>query len=118
MNKNHLKQLIREEIQNLIKEASLGLGGEYGKGDDREDNAAYAKERAWDERQKLPSRLREPLEAGDVVEYDGKKWMIMFIYPDGDLDLKMERPYRDEIPNLKIGDPRLYAEKVSRSEIK
>lgn len=62
--------------------------------------------------------LKENMEAGDVVEYDGKKWMIMFIYPDGDLDLKMQKSYRDEFPNLKIGDPRIYAEKVSRSEVK
>ena len=62
--------------------------------------------------------LKENMEAGDIVEYDGKKWMIMFIYPDGDLDLKMQKPYRDEFPNLKIGDPRIYAEKVSRSEVK
>ena len=111
-----LKKYLAEN--KLLKEASTGMGGEYGKGDDSDSKAAYAKERAYDARQKLPVSSRGELEAGDVVEYDGKKWMIMFIYPDGDLDLKMQKPYRDEFPNLKIGDPRIYAEKVSRSEVK
>jgi hypothetical protein len=111
MNHSQLKQLIKEEIQSILSEWGGGIP-------DPRDAERYAKERAWDERQKLPAASRGQLEAGDVVEYDGKKWMITFIYPDGDLDLKMQKPFRDEIPNLKIGDPRAYAEKVSRSEIK
>ena len=118
MKKEQFKQIIKEEIKSILKEASIGVGGEIGKGDDSDSRAAYAKERAWDARQKLPASARGKLEVGDVVEYDGKKWMIMFIYPDGDLDLKMQKPYRDEIPNLKIGDPRVYLEKIPQSEIK
>ena len=117
MKHSQLKQIIKEEIKNILKEASIGKGGEIGKGDDSDSRAAYAKERAYDERQKLPASARGKLVVGDVVEYDGKKWMIMFIYPDGDLDLKMQKPYRDEIPNLKVGDPRIYIEKIPQSEI-
>ena len=82
-----LKQLIKEEIQSILSEWGGGIP-------DPRDAERYAKERAWDERQKLPAASRGQLEAGDVVEYDGKKWMITFIYPDGDLDLKMQKPFR------------------------
>ena len=82
------------------------------------DAKRQAKNAEYDERNKLPVSLRGTLEAGDMVEYDGKKWMVMFIYPDGDLDLKMTQPYRDEMGITKIGDPRAYIEKISRSEIR
>ena len=82
------------------------------------DAKRQAKNAEYDERNKLPVSLRGTLEAGDTVEYDGKKWMIMFIYPDGDLDLKMMQSFRDKMGITKIGDPRSYAEKVPRSEIK
>ena len=82
------------------------------------DAKRQAKNAEYDERNKLPVSLRGTLEAGDTVEYDGKKWMIMFIYPDGDLDLKMIQSFRDKMGITKIGDPRSYAEKVPRSEIK
>jgi len=111
MKHSQLKQLIKEEIQSILSEWGGGIP-------DPRDAERYAKERAWDERQKLPVASRGQLEAGDVVEYDGKKWMIMYIYDDGDVDLKMQQPFRDEMGITKIGDPRAYAEKVSRSEIK
>ena len=82
------------------------------------DAKRQAKNAEYDERNKLPVSLRGTLEAGDMVEYDGKKWMVMFIYPDGDLDLKMTQSYRDEMGITKIGDPRAYIEKISRSEIR
>ena len=82
------------------------------------DAKRQAKNAEYNERNKLPVSLRGTLEAGDMVEYDGKKWMVMFIYPDGDLDLKMTQPYRDEMGITKIGDPRAYIEKISRSEIR
>ena len=82
------------------------------------DAKRQAKNAEYNERNKLPVSLRGTLEAGDMVEYDGKKWMVMFIYPDGDLDLKMTQSYRDEMGITKIGDPRAYIEKISRSEIR
>ena len=39
-------------------------------------------------------------------------------YDDGDVDLKMQQPFRDEMGITKVGDPRAYAEKVPRSEIR
>ena len=82
------------------------------------DAKRQAKNAEYDERNRLPFTSRETLEAGYVVEYDGKKWMVMFIYDDGDVDLKMQKSYSDKIPNVKIGDPRVYAEKVPRSELR
>ena len=82
------------------------------------DAKRQAKNAEREERNRLPVSSRGTLEAGDTVEYDGKKWMIMFIYPDGDLDLKMIQSFRDKMGITKIGDPRSYAEKVPRSEIK
>jgi hypothetical protein len=82
------------------------------------DAKRQAKNAEYNERNKLPVSLRGTLEAGDMVEYDGKKWMVMFIYPDGDLDLKMTQSYRDEMGITKIRDPRAYIEKISRSEIR
>jgi hypothetical protein len=92
---------------------------EWGGGiSDPNDVRKYSKEREWEERQKTPTSSRGKLMAGDIIKYDGKKWMILFIHPDGNLDLKMQKPYRDEIPNLKIGDPRIYIEYIPQSKIK
>jgi hypothetical protein len=55
-----------------------------------------AKNAEYDERNRLPLTSRE-------IPYDGKKWMVMFIYDDGDVDLKMQKAYSDKIPNVKIG---------------
>jgi hypothetical protein len=82
------------------------------------DAKRKAKNAEWEERNKLPFSSRKTVEAGDIVEYDGKKWMIMYIYDDGDVDLKLTQPFRDEMGITKIGDPRAYAEKVPRSEIR
>ena len=106
MKKDHLRQLIREELQSVLKEWGGGIIDPRG---DEESSKA----REWERRQKN----RGVLMSGDIVEYDGKKWMIMYIYDDGDIDLKMQQPFRDEMGITKIGDPRAYAEKVSRSEI-
>ena len=77
-----------------------------------------AKNAEWEERNSQPITSRDKIIAGDIVEYDGKKWMIMYIYEDGDLDLKMLQSYKDEMGITKVGDPRGYAEKVPRSEVK
>jgi hypothetical protein len=82
------------------------------------DAKRQAKNAEREERNRLPVSSREKIEAGDAVEYDGKKWMIMYVYDDGDVDLKMMQSFRDEMGITKIGDPRSYAEKVPRSEIK
>jgi hypothetical protein len=99
---------------------------EWGGGMPEDPNSYFGKMNAkrrdqnaeWERRNKLPVSFRETLEAGDIVDYDGKKWMIMYIYDDGDVDLKMQQPFRDEMGITKVGDPRAYAEKVPRSEIK
>jgi hypothetical protein len=118
MKKNELRQIIIEELQSVLKE--------WGGGMPEDPNSYFGKMNAkrrdqnaeWERRNKLPVSFRETLEAGDIVDYDGKKWMIMYIYDDGDVDLKMQQPFRDKMGITKVGDPRAYAEKVPRSEIK
>jgi hypothetical protein len=118
MEKNHLRQLIKEEIQSILKEWGGGMPDNPNSYFGKIDAKRKAKNAEWEERNKLPFSSRKTVEAGDIVEYDGKKWMIMYIYDDGDVDLKLTQPFRDEMGITKIGDPRAYAEKVPRSEIR
>ena len=112
MKKDQLKQIIREELQSVLKEWGGGLPEDPNSYFGKINAKRQAQNTEWERRNKLPISFRGGLEAGDLVDYDGKKWMVMHV------DLKMQQPFRDEMGITKVGDPRAYAEKVPRSEIR
>jgi len=67
MKHSQLKQLIKEEIQSILKEWGGGLPDDPNSHFGKMNAKRQAQNAEWERRNKLPVSSRKTLEAGDIV---------------------------------------------------